>query len=118
METGALGKVYGDGDVIVQQGDVGDQMFVIQDGQVEVIVVQDDQEKRLNVLGPGDFFGEMAILERKARSATVRALGQARVLTVDSENLMRRFHKDPSLVYRMLETMSHRIRSLTVELAR
>jgi CRP-like cAMP-binding protein len=50
--------------------------------------------------------------------ATVRALGQARVLSVDRRNLMRRIHEDPSLAYRMLLKMSQRIRDLSTEVAR
>ena len=69
------------------------------------------------VLDAGDFFGEMAIVEKKARMATVRALGQARVLTVDKKNFLRRIHEDPSLAYRIVQTMSRRIRELGAEVA-
>jgi CRP-like cAMP-binding protein len=47
--------------------------------------------------------------------ATVRALGQSRILTVDKKNFMRRMHQDPSLAYRLVQTMSHRIRELSAE---
>jgi CRP-like cAMP-binding protein len=118
VDTGYLGKVYQDGETIVRQGDVGDYMYVILDGQVEVISEIEDNEIRLAVNGEGDFFGEMAIFERAARGATVRALGQARVLTVDKDKLLGGIHKDPSLVFRMLETMSHRIRDLDAQVSR
>lgn len=116
VEPGALGKVYQDGEVIIRQGDIGDCMFVIQEGQVEVIVEQNGRDPRLIVRGPGEFFGEMAIFEREVRMATVRALGQARVLTVDKKNFMRRMHEDPSLAYRLVQTMSQRIRELSAEM--
>ena len=117
MEPGALGRVYEDGEIIVHQGEIGDCMFVVQEGQVEVLVGQDGKETPLGVRGPGEFFGEMAIFEREARMATVRALGRARILTVDKENFMRRIHEDPSLAYGMVQTMSHRMRELSAELA-
>jgi len=117
MTVGALGKVYKDGEVIIQQGDVGDCMYVIQDGQAEVILENDEQEIQLDVHGPGAFFGEMAIFDRDVRSATVRALGDVRVLTVDKKNLMRRIHEDPALAFRMVETMSLRIRELLDKVA-
>ena len=63
-------------------------------------------------------WGEMAIFDRDVRSATVRALGDARVLTVDKKNFMRRVHEDPSLAFRLVETMSRRIRELGEEVAR
>ena len=112
MNSEGLGKVYKDGEVIIRQGDVGDCMYVIQNGQAEVILESDEQEIQLDVHGPGAFFGEMAIFDRDVRSATVRALGDVRVLTVDKKNLMRRVHEDPSLAFRMVETMSLRIREL------
>jgi CRP/FNR family transcriptional regulator len=94
-------------------------MFVIQEGEVEVIIAgEDSREIRLGVRREGEFFGEMAIFDRDVRSATVRALGEARVLTVDKKNFMRRVHEDPSLAFRLVETMSRRIRELGGEVAR
>jgi CRP/FNR family transcriptional regulator, cyclic AMP receptor protein len=119
MDTaGGLGKLYQDGDVIVRQGDPGDCMYVVQEGQVEVVSEREGDEFRLALLGEGEFFGEMAIFERKPRSATVRAKGQARVLSVDRKNFLGRIHDDPSIAYRLVQTMSKRIRDLDEELAR
>jgi CRP-like cAMP-binding protein len=117
-KPGALGRVYQDGEVVVQQGDVGDCMYVIQEGQVEVVLEQEGGEVHLAVRGEGDFFGEMAIFEREVRMATVRALGQARILTVDKKSFLRRIHEDPSLAYRMVQGMSARIRQMSKEMAR
>jgi CRP/FNR family transcriptional regulator len=118
MEAGALGKVYQDGEVIIRQGKVGDCMYVIQEGQVEVIMEQDSEEVRLAVRGEGDFFGEMAIFDREVRSATIRASGQVRVLTVDKKNFLRSIQAYPSLAFHIVETMSRRIRELDDEVAR
>jgi hypothetical protein len=118
MKTGELGKVYQDGEVIIRRGEIGDCMFVIQEGQVEIILEQNGQDPRPIIRGPGEFFGEMAIFEREVRMATVRALGQARILTVDKKNFIRRMHQDPSVAYRLVQTMSHRIRELSAETTR
>ena len=118
METGALGRVYQDGEAIVRQGEVGDCMYVIQEGKVEVLMEQDGNDVLLMTLEEGDFFGEMAIFEHEVRSATVRALGEVRVLTVDERTFLRRIHKDPSLAVRIVQTMSARIRSLIDEVGR
>jgi len=115
---GTLGKVYQDGEPIVRQGEVGECMYVIQEGQVEVVVEEDDKEVRLMVLDTGELFGEMAIVERQVRMATVRALGQARVLTIDQKNFLRRIHEDPSLAWRVVQTLSRRLRELAEEVAR
>lgn len=118
MSTGSLGKIYKDGEVIVRQGEEGDCMYVIQKGKVEVFAEQDGREVFLMELDEGDFFGEMAIFEREVRSATVRALGEAQALTLDRRTFLRRIHEDPSLAYRIVQTMSGRIRKLVDEVTR
>lgn len=118
MSTSSLGRVYHDGEVIVRQGDVGESMFVIQEGEVDVVFERDGREVFLRTLGKGEFLGEMAIFGRAGRSATARARGEARLLSVDRKNFMRRIHEDPSLAFRVVETMSQRIRELTDEVAR
>lgn len=118
MESRSLGRNYRSGEVIVMQGESGDCMYVIQSGQVEVMQRLGSEEVRLAVLGPGDFFGEMALFEREVRSATVRALGEARVLTVDKRTFMNRVHEDPSLAYRLVQTLSQRLRKLSAAYTR
>ena len=118
METGELGRVYEDGEVIVRQGDVGDCMYVIQDGEVEIISEENEEEILIATRSEGDFIGEMAIFDRDVRSATIRAKGKVRILTVDKKNFMRRIHEDPSLAFRIVETMSHRLRELQAEYIR
>lgn len=118
MDQGALGRDYEDGDIIVRQGEQGDIMFVIQEGKVEVLKETDGKETRLRIAGEGEFMGEMAIFERVDRSATLRAMGRVRVLTIDKKNFLRRVHEDPSLAFRIVKTMSGRIRELSDEIAR
>ena len=112
MANGELGRLYSDGEEIVRQGEAGECLFVIQEGEVEVLQERDGQEVRLAVLKKSDFFGEGSLFDRETRSATVRALGDVRVLTVDRRTLLRRIQEDPTLAYRIIETMSLRIREL------
>jgi len=115
--TGGLGRLYQDGEEIIREGETGNCMYVVQDGQVEVLRRTTVGPVRLTVLGKGDLFGEMALIDQEVRSATVRALGQARVLTVDKQVFLRKIHEDPSLAFRTLERMSRRIRELDGKLA-
>jgi CRP-like cAMP-binding protein len=112
-----LGKVYRDGEPIVRQGEKGAHMFVIQEGEVEVVQESDGRTSRLGVLRRGEVFGEMAIFEREVRSATIRALGEVRVLTVDRRTFLRRVQEDPSLAFEILRSLSHRVRRLDGELS-
>ncbi len=117
VALGDLGKIYRAGEIIVRQGERGDCMYVIQSGKVEVVRESGGKEIRLAELGDGDFFGEMALFEQDVRSATVRPLGEVRVLTVDKRMFLRKIHEDPSLAFRIMQKMSRRIRGLDQELA-
>ena len=112
MDKGDLGKTYKDGEIIMKEGDKGDCMYVIQSGKVDVIHNKNGREFHLSELGESDFFGEMALFEQEKRSATVRAKGETRILTVDKKTLLRRIHSDPSLAFRIIEKTCSRLRYL------
>ena len=114
---GELGKIFTNGEVIVRQGDVGEQMYVVQAGKVEVVLESGDERDRVAILGPRDFFGEMALFDKEVRSATVQALGEARLLTIDKRTLLKRISEDPLLALNMLKSMSERVRSLNQQVS-
>lgn len=110
--TGVLGRNYQDGEIIVRQGEPGDCMYVVQKGKVEVLRREGDKEYCLRELGPGEFFGEMAIFEGELRPSTVRAVGEVWVYSLERDSLLRRVHEDPSLGFGMIQQMAYRIREL------
>jgi len=118
MKSGELGKDYADGEFVVRQGEMGNCMYVIQAGKVEIFREADGHEVRLRVAGPNEFFGEMALVENDVRSASVRAMGKARIMQIDKRTFMRRVHEDPSLAYRIMESMAHEIRRLATQVAK
>lgn len=107
-----MGKAFRDGEYIVQQGEVGECMYVIQSGIVEVVRRSGDKEFCLAELGEVEFFGEMALFDREVRSAGVRALGEVWILTLEKRSFLRHVRRDPSLAFRILEKMAQRLRSL------
>lgn len=118
---GELGRPYQDGEVLCRQGEPGDCLFVIQEGEFEVVREEAGRETVIRVARKDELLGEMAIFERAPRSATVRARGPGRALTLDKRNFLKRINEDPSLAFRIIQTMSQRIRELTarsVELER
>ncbi len=115
-EEGFLGKTYKDGDVIVQEGTESREMYVVQSGQVKVVKGDGSSEAVLAILKDGDMFGEMSLLDAKPRSATVKALGEARVLAIDHEMFLKRVRVDPTLALRVLRQMGERIRDLNSKL--
>ncbi len=118
MATGDLGKNYHDGEIIIREGESGDTMFVVQSGTVEVYQTKNGADVHLNYLNEGKFFGEMAIFEKEVRSASVKAVGEVRVLTIDKKNFLKRIHEDPSLAFYMIQNLSQRLRQLDSHFSR
>lgn len=111
-EGGKLGRMYSDGEVVCSQGDTANCLYVVQQGEVEIIAEQNGTSVTLGIAKKDELIGEMAIFLRGMRSATIRSRGPARVLTVDKRTLLIRLSEDPTLAFRMLETMARRVRVL------
>ena len=118
MSRSGLGKVYEDGTLVIRQGDPGYVMYVVQQGKLDVLIKKDEAYMKIAELKEGDIFGEMALFTKEARSASVRANGNARVMTIDKRGFFKRVHEDPTLAFNMLQKMSERIRHLNDEVAR
>ena len=110
MKKNTLGHLYKDGEIIIKQNTLGNCLYVIQEGKVEVIDENNGNEIKIAELGETEFFGEMGLFEKDVRSCTVRALGDAKVLTVDKKNFYKTIQQDPTIAYRLLEIMSKRLR--------
>ncbi|MEP4378373.1 MAG: cyclic nucleotide-binding domain-containing protein [Alphaproteobacteria bacterium] len=108
-----LEKVFQDGEVIVREGDLTREMYIIQSGQAVATKRAGDHEIILNTMEKGDFFGEMSLLESEPRSATVRAKGEVRVYVIHSGGFLLKIRRDPTFAFEMLQKMSGRIRSLS-----
>ena len=106
-----------DGEVIIKQGTVGDCLYVIQQGKVDVISEKGKKEVKIAELGEKEFFGEMALFEKDVRSCTVKANGDTKVLTLDKKGLYKTIQSDPSLAFRLLEKMSNRLRQIDKKVA-
>jgi CRP-like cAMP-binding protein len=118
MRSGVLGKMYRDGDVICRQGEMGDCMYIVEFGKVELLQRRGEDEFCLGVLDIGDFFGESALFERDVRSATARAVGEACVLRLEKKAFMERAHEDASFVLPIMEKLIKRVRQLEAALVR
>ncbi len=118
MDAGTMGKEYADQEVVCQQGEIGNCMFVVLAGRLSVVREEAGREVTVGELQGGEVFGEMAIVDQGPRSATVRAKGNARVLTLDKRAFLKRVREDPTLAFRIIQQMSGRIRRLNDQLSR
>lgn len=79
---------------VVSEGDPAREMFVVLDGELEVLKrARSGSEIRVAMLGPGGWFGEMSILDVQPRSASVRALAPSRVMRLSAENVDRLLYR-------------------------
>jgi CRP-like cAMP-binding protein len=111
-----LERVYADQEVIVREGDVTRDMFVIQSGRVRISKQVGTRELELATLERGDFFGEMSLLESLPRDATARALGRTELLVISAGALLVRMRRDPTFAFEMLHRLSGRVRALNARL--
>ena len=117
QETVDVEMAYADGELIVREGEIGSDMFIIKKGGAQVSKMINGQDVTLTNLERGDFFGEMAVLESSPRSATVRAIGATKVLVLGRGDLLLRIGRDPTFAFEMLQQMSHRVRVITDRLS-
>jgi len=109
--------VFADGDVIAPEGEANHSMYLIEAGAVRIIKNYNTTDAVvLAVLGPGEFFGEMCILETLPRSATGQALGQATVVSVASSAFYHLYQNMPGqysiLILNIARDLSRRLRHL------
>jgi CRP-like cAMP-binding protein len=118
MKESELGRTYQDGEIICREGDEAKSMYVIRSGKVDIIKNSSAGEVKLTTLEKGDIFGEMSLFDHMPRSATVKAVGETLILSIDKKGFFAKATNDPSLSFNILEGMSKRIRSLNDELAK
>jgi len=104
-----FGTVYEKGEAVFRQGDHGDTMFVIQSGAVQISRSDKDKEVTLAVLERGDFFGEMALLDSRPRSASVKTIQRSRLLPLTRQTLLTKVKDNPAILMQLLATLSVRI---------
>lgn len=102
------------GQIIVTQGTPGQAFYLILSGRVEIL----RDGVSLGAFGPGDFFGEMSLLDQAPRSATIRALDHTSCLMLSSWDFKSLLEKHPSIAIKLLEVLSRRLRVADERLGR
>ncbi len=102
---------FSEGSVIFKEGDKGNEMFVIIQGDVEISkVTSASSSKTLIVLAKGDIFGEMAVIEKKRRSATATAVSKTRLLVLNDTLFDSTLNGNPDFARKMIRILSERLR--------
>jgi CRP/FNR family transcriptional regulator, cyclic AMP receptor protein len=104
-------KYYPKGSVILFENDPGDALYVVRAGRVKVVLVgEDGREVILGVLGVGQHFGELSLIDDQPRSAHVIAMEDANLLVLRREDFRRRVEASPAVAWALLGELSRRLR--------
>jgi CRP/FNR family cyclic AMP-dependent transcriptional regulator len=104
------------GAVLFRQGDPGDDMFVVAQGRIRLTIGRGGHETEVNVLGPGEFFGELSLLTGEPRSATATAVDDSTLLAIGRDVFTMLVQDDLDIVFRMFNIQGQRLRSTNVPL--
>lgn len=106
--------IYQGNQIICREGDQGHSMFVLLEGEVEITINSySNKSQSLGILPPGSFFGEMSMLEKKPRSATVTAISDlVMLLEISEPNFSILLNNAPSITYRLLITLNQRLNAM------
>jgi CRP-like cAMP-binding protein len=118
LARGAVSRHFGKGDIIVKEGEQAVVFYFVGSGSAEVVKGAEGTSPRvLGTLGPGDFFGEVALLDNYLRSATVRALEDTECVVLSRWDFLGELRTSPSIVVQMLPVLSRRLREAEAQLA-
>jgi signal transduction histidine kinase len=111
LERTVQERAFPAGQVIFTEGDIGDGIYLVKEGHVQISAMVSAEERRvLSQLGPGDFFGEMAVLDDEPRSATASAEEATVVYFIPREELLRVLEQSPKLLIALVREFSRRMR--------
>ncbi len=104
-----FGKEFAKGTILFREGEAGKDMYVLQSGRIAISKRVRDVEKTLAVLGPGEFFGEMAIIANKPRNATATVADDAKLLVIDSKTFEAMIRGNAEIAVRMIKKLAQRL---------
>ncbi|MBC7266179.1 MAG: Crp/Fnr family transcriptional regulator [Anaerosomatales bacterium] len=118
MEIGKSGRIVSlsDGEPVFEEGDAGDRMFIVLRGCVRIKKRGMHVETVVAELGPGEMFGESAILEGRARAASAVAVGETELASYDREEFLEALRSDPELALDAMRALAERLRLTTERL--
>lgn len=113
LESEGAVRTFGPGAVIFSEGDAGDGFYVVESGEVRISAVVGQNEPRtLAMIGPGDFFGEMAVVDDAPRSATATAEVATKTFFLSRDKLLELLQHRPQLALNIVREFSIRMRAL------
>ena len=117
LQAHASEQLIGRGQTIFAKGDMGTSLFAILEGQVKVVSFSmQGKNAVLNFLGPGDIFGEIALLDGGARTADVTAVTNCKLMVIDRRDFLPLIHSKPDIAQKLIEILCARLRNTSRQL--
>jgi len=105
---------YARNSVIITEGDHSDSLYIVNEGKIKIYISDPNgKEMLLKNLGPGDYFGELALLDKKPRSASAITLCDSQLSVISSKDLMRCLDNNPEMYANLLQVLVKRLREAT-----
>jgi CRP/FNR family transcriptional regulator, cyclic AMP receptor protein len=109
---------FSDGVKMVSEGEIGDVMFIILSGEVRVLMTQGQKEVEIARRKAGEYVGEMALISREPRSASVAAVGNVRALSIDQKSFESLLRDRPDASLAVIQVLSERLKEASAKLHR
>ena len=110
------GRAFEPGELIFEEDEVGDHMFIIQEGQVAISRTINGKDTPMALLEKGEFFGEMAIVNRIRRTARARAHQRTQLLAFDRAGLEQLVEKNPKIALSIIDRLCRRLGSANTQI--
>ncbi len=108
-------EAYEDGHTLFYEGDVGDKLFIVVSGNVQILKNQDGVEKPIVTLKENNFLGELALFDAETRTATARCVGPCTFLVIERNDMEQLAHEYPAIAFGFIKVLISRMRGMVLD---
>lgn len=107
-------RSYPTNSILINEGDNTDSLYVVMEGEVKVYASDESgKEVILNMLGAGEYFGELALVDEEPRSASVKTMQPTRVMIIAKQDFKKALADHPDMAYNLIQSLTRQVRTLT-----
>jgi CRP/FNR family cyclic AMP-dependent transcriptional regulator len=111
-----FGRTVESGEFVFREGEEGEQMYIVQQGRVRVSKKIGGRDHELAEIGPGEFFGEMAIVTKSRRTASIQAIEKTELLCFNREGFLSMINKNPMIALNIIDRQCRRVQDLHLQI--
>jgi CRP/FNR family transcriptional regulator len=115
ISTIASEEAYEDGHTLFYEGDVGDKLFIVVSGNVQILKNQDGVETAIVTLKENNFLGELALFDAETRTATARCIGPCTFLVIERNDMEQLAHEYPAIAFGFIKVLISRMRGMVLD---